>query len=234
MTDGSNGFRSDEELEKNLKYLLDIGFRRLTREIAEERVALRSVELQTAIHTFELESFFEIRRQEEIEDRLIRFNSQLFDKASTYNNVVATLVYAGFFAIWSYTKGQIVDWDTAFIGALLGFSIFVFIFWTLAVSLHNAKSASSFAEVCIADYDDNEKMLDAMLAQEAKTAESALKFKKWWAPAFYWSSGTGFFAGICLIVLLFTNVVGVDFTIHDTSVNILTFLKESFENIWSR
>lgn len=102
------------------------------------------------------------------------------------------------------------------------------------MSLHNAKSASSFAEVCIADYDDNEKMLDAMLAQEAKTAESALKFKKWWAPAFYWSSGTGFFAGICLIVLLFTNVVGVDFTIHDTSVNILTFLKESFENIWSR
>lgn len=100
MTDGSNGFRSDEELEKNLKYLLDIGFRRLTREIPEERVALRSVELQTAIHTFELESFFEIRRQEEIEDRLIRFNSQLFDKASTYNNVVATLGYAGFFAIW--------------------------------------------------------------------------------------------------------------------------------------
>lgn len=58
--------------------------------------------------------------------------SQWIDKATAYQTTVMAIAYAGFFVLWEKVGGVGVSWLHSLAGLLIGLSLFVYVFWTLA------------------------------------------------------------------------------------------------------
>lgn len=58
--------------------------------------------------------------------------SQWIDKATAYQTTVMAIAYAGFFVLWEKVSGVGVSWLHSLAGLLIGLSLFVYVFWTLA------------------------------------------------------------------------------------------------------
>jgi hypothetical protein len=58
---------------------------------------------------------------------VVEIQSQLFDKAATYSNLIMVAGYAGVFTIWGNIKTQLTPATNLWIALLLGFSLCAFI-----------------------------------------------------------------------------------------------------------
>jgi hypothetical protein len=58
--------------------------------------------------------------------------SQWIDKATAYQTTVMAIAYAGFFVLWEKVSGVGAAWLHSMAGLLIGLSLFVYVFWTLA------------------------------------------------------------------------------------------------------
>jgi hypothetical protein len=63
----------------------------------------------------------------EYRNTVIQIQSQLFDKAATYSNLIMVGGYAGTFTVWGNTRGQLPANANILIALLLGFSLSIFI-----------------------------------------------------------------------------------------------------------
>jgi hypothetical protein len=201
------------EDEKDLAlvhWLRETGFHQLARDVNDIRFSHRILENQRWIdaHDFALSS--DERMQESLEARLIADQSQLFDKAAAYNNIVVSLGYAGFFAIWNFTQDSIREIDNLLVAVLLGSSLLIFIFWTLITSFHNAIAARRIGKAVALDLETREERVDALEDAKFETQKSALKLQRFWPFVFALSVGTGFSAGLLLIYILAGKMLGFE------------------------
>jgi hypothetical protein len=60
---------------------------------------------------------------------VIDIQSQLFDKAAAYNNLIMVGGYAGAFTVWGNVRSQLPPYTNILIALLLGFSLSIFIFY---------------------------------------------------------------------------------------------------------
>ncbi|WP_187430439.1 hypothetical protein ROLI_006000 [Roseobacter fucihabitans] len=97
----------DRKVDALVDYVRSIGLERMARDISDERFVRRILDSQLWINSYNIQKSIEDERQTNIEERLITFQSQLFDKAASYNNIVITFGYAGFFCDMEFRFGQI-------------------------------------------------------------------------------------------------------------------------------
>ncbi len=213
--DGRTIEEVDRDLEGLVQYLERIGVHKLAREVSDERFARRMLENQRWIDGHEYLVAAEERLQESLEQRIVAMQSQMFDKAAAYNNIIVTLGYAGFFAIWTFTKDNLATWDTVLIAALLGTSLMLFIAWTLGISMVNARLVQRMGAVLNAEYESREDKVAAAIAFETKHQKKLLRVLSVWMPVFYMTVFTGFSAGLILLSLLFGQVIGFEFSYHE-------------------
>lgn len=206
--------RKDAEL---VRWLRETGFERFSEDVSDLRFAHRVLEAQRWIdaHDFHLAS--ELAMQETHEQRLVAMHTSIFDKAAAYNNIVITIGYAGFFAIWNLTRQELNGWDNIVIALLLGASILSFIAWTLLISLHNATAFKRMGAALIAESEDRQQRIDSINQVEFENGKAALRIQRWWLPVYVFTVGTGFTAGLMLLVLLFVQTLGLSFSFHDLS-----------------
>lgn len=134
----------------------------------------------------------------------------LFDKSSSYNNVVSTLGYAGFFFIWNFCHDSMTNAQNAFVGVFLGFSLLVFISWTLLISVVTAQMVRWRAAVLEVDHGSRQELLEAVNEVNLRVKSRELELSKYWLPVFCVSVGTALAAGIFLLALLFSQMTGLD------------------------
>jgi hypothetical protein len=202
----------DQEL---VAYLRSIGAKSLASELSDLRFKNRILEARRWVDFHEARMSYEEKLHDSLEERIIATQSQIFDKAQSYMNVIVTLGYAGFFAIWNFVRESILTWDSEIIAILLGLSLITFIAWTVFSVFITSKSSIEMAKILTGDYDDRESMLEAVLAKERATRRLALNLQKLWFPTFMFSVISGFGAGAILMVLLFFNILGYQFSFHD-------------------
>ncbi len=204
----------DQKVEELVRYLRGLNLERLARDVSDARFSTRILESQRWLDKHEALKAHEEDNQDKLEARLVALQSQLFDKAANYNNIVLTFGYAGFFAIWTFVKDAMHPWDMQLIAMLLGISLLVFISWTLKVALWNVKNNLKLSKVYQDEYEDLEQKLDAILRQEQEIAKRAIKLQRLWGIAFTVSATSGFAAGLSLLFILASGVFDFNFTLH--------------------
>lgn len=204
----------DRKVEDLVRYLRSLNLEQLARDVSDARFATRILESQRWLDKHEALKAHEDDNQEKLEARLVALQSQLFDKAATYNNIVLSFGYAGFFAIWTLVKDEMHPWDMQLIAVLLGLSLLVFITWTMTVALWNVKNTVQLSKVYQEEYEDRDEKLEAILRQEQANAEKAIKLQRLWGITFTVSATCGFVAGILLLSILAGGVLNIDFTLH--------------------
>ena len=150
---------------------------------------------------------------EQLVDLLVRVQSQLFDKAATYNNIVVSLGYAGFIAMWTWARGFLHSTDATIVALLLGTSLFLFVLFNVVTMFMISRQNIGLAKVL-----STGKPPLFMLA-EAQTFEAALRkstlaYYGAWYIFFLVSSMIGFLSGAMLLVLIGFNLAGIDVGIH--------------------
>lgn len=223
--DGRDTEEVDLETRKIQEYVQKLGLGKLAHEISEERFARRILESKRWIDAHDFSTSIEEKMQESIEQRIISVQAQAFDKAISYNNFVVTFGYAGFFAIWSFTKEGMHYWDTTLVALLLGFSLLLFILWTVGMTLMNSKHIRKMGLLISEEFDDRATKLDAIIDLETKQGKSALRIWALWVPVFTLTITSGLLAGLMLLFLLFCEVLGFDFTFFELKQWLLEFLK---------
>jgi hypothetical protein len=143
---------------------------RLTRlgliDLPNERLVRRIIEGQLEIVARDARLMHEDKVQSDLDERLLMFQTHATDKATAYNNAVLTLGYAGFFTVWTLLKENLTPTDSLLVGLLLGFSLFVFVVWTVLNALLLSKAVSATASVFSSNYDSNEDLLEKFRRQE--------------------------------------------------------------------
>src|SRR5450759_4948518 len=68
---------------------------------------------------------------------VVEIQSQLFDKAATYSNLIMVAGYAGMFTVWGNTRNQLPAHANILVALLLGFSLCVFVSYQIyKMSVH--------------------------------------------------------------------------------------------------
>ena len=205
--DFKNKQRLSEEIGDLSIYLERIGHYKLASQVRNEQFLSRMLDANLTANRWEFESDFLERREKEIQSILIDFQSTLFDKSQNYNNIVVTLGYAGFFAIWNYVNDLLVEFDKALIALCLGVSLLVFILWTLLQSQIIASYHRRAAAVLDKEYDDRDTLLKEWNAQQSTNKKTFLKLQKVYPIVFFLTAGPALIAGIILMVLLGSQIL---------------------------
>lgn len=196
-------------------YLRSIGATSLAAELSDLRFSNRVVEAIRFLDTHNAEVTYQEQLHDKIDERMLANQSHLFDKGQAYINFVVTLGYAGFFAIWNFVRDLMPPWDMKVVAVLLGFSLIVFIAWTLASMIVIGSTTTALGNILRGSYDSRQGMLEAILEQEKRNQRVALKLQKFWLPTFLLSALTGFLAGILLLAVMLADVLGTPFSFYD-------------------
>ena len=143
----------------------------------------------------------------------------MFDKAAAYNNLIVSLGYAGFLAIWIWARDSLHSTDSRIVAFLLGFSLLLFVAFNLltsfVVSSRNivlAKILSRTAEPC--------EILEDIARFRVVDGHRTLKYYAAWYWVFLLSATTGFLAGLLLLVLVGLQIFGFSFGLHSVFTHI--------------
>jgi hypothetical protein len=215
MTEKSNSsgideLNSDEKIAKILHFLDEIGLERMADDISQQKFANRVVESQISAnywHTAVL--LWEMKEDRLIQD-VISIQSALFDKSASYNNIVSTLGYAGFFAIWSIVNKGLSFEQNAFVGMFLGLSLLIFIIWTLINSFLLTVGIRKRALFLSQERESRQDEIEAYRMAEASIDRMFLNIQKWWVYIFSLSTALGLIAGIFLLAVLLQQMIGFE------------------------
>lgn len=218
--DNSSSSSANDDIEL-ANFLRRIGARNLASEIDYLELRNRIVEAQRWLDTHEAKLSYERELHDEIDKRLLAHQSALFDKAQTYSNFVVSLGYAGFFAIWNFVDLTITETDRIFIALLLGFSLFLFVVWTVVAMLLQNKLVMNVNRAIASNRETREDMLEAVIEAERQNTVFAFHFQRIWYIVFTCAVVPGFLAGAMLLVLLFGKVIGFDIRIYEITSRFL-------------
>ncbi|MCW9043271.1 MAG: hypothetical protein OQK05_07995 [Pseudopelagicola sp.] len=206
---------ADDKIEALTAYLVALGLEDLARDISEERFARRVVEARIAYDYHSLQSeIWKDRHDKALEFEVSR-QAALFDKAATYNNVVVTLGYAGFFSVWSLVSQELSRTENAFVGLTLGFSLLVFIAWTLTNSTLLTVNFRRYAVIEGTEFSTFEEALDAHKSAEDKTKRAVLRLQRFWPYVFVSSTVPALAAGATVLAELLFQLGGVELRLVD-------------------
>lgn len=213
----------DAKLNSLVKYIEGLGLERLAEDIRETGFAGRIAENQRWLDSYAFFEAVEEKFQDSIEQRLVAMNSQMYDKAATYNNLVVSFGYAGFFAIWSLVKDGMHSWDISLVALLLGISLFLFIIWTITMVVFNARNMQQLGAVINLEFDSREEKMREIINLETKQKKKGLLIMSVWMPVFYSTVITGFAAGGLLLSLLFCQVLELDYSFYSSKEQLKIF-----------
>ncbi|WP_143079943.1 hypothetical protein [Roseinatronobacter thiooxidans] len=104
-------------------------------------------------------------------------------------------------------------WDSSLLAFILGFSLFLFVFWniitTFLFSRHNIKMAKALSQ----NTDAHSMIRDAQ-AVERDFQRWSLKYYASWYIVFLLSAISGFISGLILLFLLGMNIIYESFSLH--------------------
>lgn len=190
------------------------------RDIEKIRAALQNQnqliqDLQRKINEQEAEKF--IAEQIEIQ-------SQLFDKAASYNTVVVSLGYAGLLSIWAWGRDRLNDHDAVILVAMLGLSLMIFVFWTVLsqfiLSRHHIKRAEILGNINVS----GSQKLKQLTQYDQAAKQRSLRFLAAWYWIFLAASLLGFISGIFLVALLLANLFWPEASLTKAWSALLSFI----------
>jgi len=198
----------DEKVSSLIDYFYSIGQPRLAQEINNEHFGRKINDILTETRFSELDQqLLEIRQSRFLEDQ-ISIQSATFEKASAYNNIVLTLGYAGFFAIWNMVADGLSVPVNTWVGFLLGVSLFTFVIWTLLSSVATTRQIASRAKLLAREFETQEEFFSSLSLLDGQMRRSALAFQQWWPLVFMFTALTGLGAGSIVMLHLVKNIVG--------------------------
>lgn len=199
----------DEKVGSLIDYFYRIGQPRLAQEINNEHFGRKINEILTETRFAELDQqLLEIRQSRFLEDQ-ISIQSATFDKASSYNNIVLTLGYAGFFAIWNMVATELSVQVNTWVGFLLGVSLFAFVVWTLLSSVFTTRQIANRAKLLSREFETQEEFFSSLSLFDGQMRRSALAFQRWWPLVFTFTALTGLGAGAIVMFHLVKSIVGI-------------------------
>lgn len=199
-------------LDKVTAFLRSIGQDELAAQVERAEFVTLYSAMDADTRYWEIsEHIWQLRLDRLLEDEL-SLQGAIFDKSKSYNTVLLSVGYAGFFAIWTQISAQMTALENAWAGLLLGVSLFVFVIWTLLISLALTKHVAARAKT-ISEISENEKLgqqevLDAIQNANSGFSKLSLALQAVWPLVFGFTSLTGIAAGGILLLVLVETVCG--------------------------
>lgn len=200
--------KEDEEIARLTNYLSRLGLKDLASEIHDLKYVNRDLAARLAADYWSMNIELWKMKEDRLIQDAITIQSGLFDKSSSYNTVIMSLGYAGFFAIWSSINLNISTTQNAIIGFLLGSSLLIFIIWTMIVSAAITIMIRRRAVTLNKEYDSRQDLIDAHMEVDKNTDKISNRLQRYWPFAFIFSVITGLSAGIYLLALLTEQMIG--------------------------
>lgn len=113
------------------------------------------------------------------------YQGRMLEASSGYNQIVVLAGYAGFFAIWSATAIELPQWLVLLSGALMGFSLIVYVGWTVSGMI---LMRSSMQQMMDEIAKGPEGFLARVQKAEAKIVIARNRFLRFWKPVM-WAAG---------------------------------------------
>lgn len=202
----------DAQVDSLIDYFHRIGQVRIAREINNEHFARKISELEAERRLHQLDdAVLQMRLDRFVEDQ-ISIQSATFDKASSYNNIVLTLGYAGFFAIWNMVATHLSFVTNAWIGSLLGLSLLLFIIWTLISSVMMTRQIAERATILGQEFSTQRDFFAAVQEADFSAQKRYFALQKYWPWIFSTTASTGLLAGLILLANLLSVIVGFEWT----------------------
>lgn len=150
----------------------------------------------------------EIGKQvEDFRNELSRQTLDSIEASNRYNNVIALVGYAGYFAIWSFTKEHISKQDSGLIAISGLVSISSFVIWSIVIMLHNSywiiRQSKIINKQFLPDEFFNE--FNKLKFDQGKSSSAYFKF---WAALFLISIISALIGGVFLFknfIIMITN-----------------------------
>lgn len=101
-------------------------------------------------------------------DWLLKATSTLYDKASSYTNLIMAAGYAAYFAMWSNTAPLISHCLARVSAALMLVSLLAFIFWEVAKMILIALNNKNLSKVALAPLNEFDTLLQTHQIKEQK------------------------------------------------------------------
>ena len=153
--------------------------------------------------------------QELLLDGIVKVNAQTFDSAKSYNNVVLTLGYAGFFALLGFVREQIRSVDTLFLVFIMSVSVFIFVTWTVLNSIRMSHEMQSYSKILSAESVSAAEILKRYDEQKLKDQKTLLAYNKRWYLVFISSFLSAFIGGVVLLIVVIGNMIWDEFSFMD-------------------
>lgn len=202
--------KNDEQTQKIIEYVARLGADKFADDIHDERIARRIFELRQVADYYSVQAEIWGDRSENALSNAIKVQAAMYDKAASYNNIVATLGYAAFFTIWTIVSPELSLATNGVIGLLLGASVLIFIGWTLFLSVLVTKSFSRYGVIAYSKFETFAEELEAHKKAEEQASLEVLKIQRWWPLQFSIATFSGFSAGVYLLVKLGLITAGFD------------------------
>ena len=146
------------------------------------------------------------RAAREIVEAQIRLFGSLYDKSSTYTNLVMAAGYAGVFALWSLVREHLLRTEALMVAALLLVSLSAFVFFEIykifGVSLAMRRRAQAFDD----SIDELSRDVDAFVKKieriETENAHHELRTGRIWP----WSWGVSVVCGLAAVAILLGSI----------------------------
>lgn len=123
------------------------------------------------------------------------YQSRMLEASSGYNQIVVLGGYAGFFAIWSGTAAALPRWLVLVSGALMGFSLIVYVGWTIYGMIVRASHMQRMMDEI---KKGPEGFLPRVQAAEAKGAIAVNHYMRFWKPVL-WAACAPALVAACLL-----------------------------------
>ncbi len=205
----------EEKVERVARWLDYTGKADWAAEIRREAIERKVLEAQHLITMMSLEEHIRETQTEFLMTKSVELSSMIFDKATTYNNAMITLGYAGFFAIWNFVNDSIPELDRLCAGVLLGISLLIFIAWVLFSGVSITLYTRRMSVEIIKSYETIEEKLSGLMEAEARERARAGKTYVIWPYVFIASSFTGVAAGILLLNAMLVGVTEWGYYLED-------------------
>ena len=87
------------------------------------------------------------RKHEDTLEKLLKIQTTLYDKASTYVKVILGLGYATFFALWSASQQHLTSFQSALSALSMTFSLLIYLLFEVFQMIYTGRHFLSFAKM---------------------------------------------------------------------------------------
>ncbi|HMH44290.1 MAG TPA: hypothetical protein VK557_12450 [Pyrinomonadaceae bacterium] len=143
----------------------------------------------------------ETRRQIDLAvEAQIRIIAGAYEKANAYTNLIVLAGYAGLFALWQFTKGNLSRMQVLVSALLTLCSITIFVLFEIYKAHYTSRQLRQYANVV--QQPENkaslENLVSAMNDFEAAERAAAVHFVRYWQAVFWVTTITGLGAALVL------------------------------------